>query len=249
MRVNIVNIIIVICVFLISDDLFSDLIVSNEMLNNTSLGPWTSGGGHEKALKFKSCALKYVPYLKELSEEERKMFELNITSEELVKIVNDESIKYKFFKNSEEFVIDDRTLVKDGVIFSNGEKKHAYYLSSKRTIYVSKTWDETKESVPLKEYLRVLDKTTQAYLFFAWYDNFCGSKALQETLNKNESFIFEGCGKRDLEGMLSELKYRKDLGAIMTKFIESEEDFKLTSIWIRGNGKKPIITIEVYLKR
>lgn len=136
------------------------------------LGGSSTGGGSDRAEKFKAIAHIYANNLIDISQEERETLDISVTKEEVLSAINLFSEKIVELQKEDNFNILDKdgkviAQVINGRILEKSRHKDAYVgavtkdYKSELYIFLSLTWSTQKYTVPIKEYLRVLNKENE----------------------------------------------------------------------------------------
>ncbi|EQC48769.1 hypothetical protein M899_3345 [Bacteriovorax sp. BSW11_IV] len=137
--------------------------------SNIKMGGSSTGGGSDRTERFKALGHIYSSYLENLTEADRDKYGISVTAQELKEIIVQFGDHVYELDRGHNFNILDfkneiQAQVKNGVIYETGKKKSAYFArnalfdNNELVIYLSQNWTPKENTIPLKEFLRVLGK-------------------------------------------------------------------------------------------
>lgn len=141
------------------------------------LGGSSTGGGNEVSEQFKTIAHVYGTYLEQITQKERVDLDIQTTAKEIFQAINLFADDIVELSSADSMSIYDGkgnivANIYQGQILEGHSRKDAYLgfnEHSEQKIFVSKSWDQWDTTIPLKEYLRAINRPQEipAILNFA----------------------------------------------------------------------------------
>jgi hypothetical protein len=133
------------------------------------LGGSSTGGGNEISERFKTIGHVYAQYLEQITPQERQDLNVSATAEDIFQAINLFADDVVELSNEDTMSIYDKAgqpvaKIYKGQVLEDHSRKDAYLGYNQfgdQKIFVSQSWSTRETTVPLKEYLRAINKAQE----------------------------------------------------------------------------------------